>query len=230
MKSGAESPIHRVMITTQINTKSVLGLWLFLMPSKLLPISNQEKKWVQKLTPRRGLTYHFSRGYLRHVMSNMTGLEPLDIPLKADPGEPPSLAEGLGYISMSHCSDALLIGWSPAKIGVDIERKDRQFQAHKLSKRFFSQCENCEIENLTPSKAKELVLKRWVIKEAAIKWQSGKISNNLSQWIWESNSSFAYHKKLGHKVKVYRQRYKEWTYAIGLNENSIINKPIICIN
>ncbi len=200
------------------------------MPSKLLPISNEEKKWVEKLTPRRGLTYHFSRGYLRHVMSNMTGLEPLDIPLKADPGEPPSLAKGLGYLSMSHCSDALLIGWSSVKIGVDIERKDRQFQAHKLSKRFFSQCENCEIENLTPSKAKELVLKRWVIKEAAIKWQSGKIANNINQWIWENKSSFAYHKKLGHKVKVYEQNHDKWTYAIALDGDSVTRKPIICLN
>ncbi len=230
MKSGAESPIQRVMNTTQINNKSVLGLWLFLMPSKLLPISREERKWVQKLTQKRGLNYHFSRGCIRHVMSNMTGLDPLDIPLRADPGKPPSLAEGFGHVSMSHCSDALLIGWSSAKIGVDIERKDRQFQAHKLSKRFFSQYENCEIKNLTPSKAKELVLKRWVIKEAAIKWQNGKIATNINQWIWENKSSFAYHKKLGHKVKVYEQNHDKWTYAIALDENSITHKPIICLN
>ena len=200
------------------------------MPSKLLPISSEEKKWVHKLTPRRGLTYHFSRGCLRHVMSSMTGLEPLDIPLKAHPGEPPSLAKGLGYISMSHCSDALLIGWSSAKIGVDIERKDRQFQAHKLSKRFFSQCENCEIEKLTPSQAKELVLKRWVIKEAAIKCQRGKIATNINQWIWENKSSFAYHKQLEHKVKVYEQNHDKWTYAIALDGDSVTRKPIICLN
>ena len=119
------------MITTQINNKSVLGLWHFLMPSQLLPISSEEKKWVQKLTPKRGFIYHFSRGCLRHVMSNMTSVDPLDIPLKADPGEPPLLAEGWGYVSMSHCCDALLIGWSSGNIGVDIERKDRQFQAYK---------------------------------------------------------------------------------------------------
>jgi len=200
------------------------------MPSKLLPISNEEKKWVEKLTPRRGLTYHFSRGCLRHVMSRMTGLEPLDIPLKADPGEPPSLAEGLGFISMSHCSDALLIGWSSGGIGVDIERKDRQFQAYKLSKRFFTQYENCEIENLTPSQAKELVLKRWVVKEAAVKWQRGKIASNLNQWIWKNKSSFAYHKKLGHKVKVYEQNHDQWTYAIALDGDSVTHKPIICLN
>ena len=200
------------------------------MPSKLLPISNEEKKWVQKLTPRRGMTYHFSRGCLRHVMSSITGLEPLAIPIIADPGKQPLLPDGWGHISMSHCSDALLIGWSSAKIGVDIERRDRKFQAHKLSKRFFSECENCEIEDLSPSQTKELVLKRWVIKEAAIKWQSGKIATNINQWIWENKSSFAYHKKLGHKVKVYEQNHDKWTYAIALDGDSVTRKPIICLN
>ena len=218
------------MVTTQINNKSVLGLWLFLMPSKLLPISSEEKKWVKKLNSSRGLIYHFSRGCLRNVMSNMSGLDPIDIPLKADPGKQPVLAKGWGHISMSHCSDALLIGWSSAKIGVDIEKKDRQFQAHQLSKRFFTQDENCEIENLTPSQAKELVLKRWVVKEAAIKWQSGKIATNINQWLWKNNSSFAYHKKLGHKVKVYEQNHDKWTYAIALDADSATPNPILCIN
>ena len=230
MKSGAESPIQRVMITTQINNKSVLGLWLFLMPSKLFQTSREEKKCAQKLTPRRRLLYHFSRGCMRHVMSNMTGLDPLDIPLKANPGEPPSLAEGWGYISMSHCSDALLIGWSSGKIGVDIERKDRQLQAYKLSKRFFTKYENFEIENLTSSEAKELVIKRWVVKEAAIKWQRGKIANEINQWIWRNKSSFANHKKLGHKIKIYEQNYDQWIYAIAIDEDSITPKPIICLN
>ena len=163
-------------------------------------------------------------------MSDMTGLDPLQIPLKADPGEPPLLDEGWGHISISHCSDALLIGWSSEGIGVDIERKDRKLHAHKLSKRFFSKQENQEIEHLTSSQAKEEVLKRWIVKEAAIKWQRGKISNNLSQWVWENNSSFAYNEKLGHKVKVYKQSYGKWTFAIVLNGTSTIKAPIFCIN
>ncbi len=200
------------------------------MPSELLPISDEEKEWVQKLTPRKGWIYHFSRGCLRQVVSNITGLDPLEIPLKADPGKPPLLADGFGHISMSHCSDALLIGWSQSKIGVDIERRDRQFQAYKLSKRFFTEVENYEIESLNPSQAKALVLKRWVIKEAAVKWQRAKIANNINQWIWKNKSSFAHHKKLGHKVKVYEQIHDQWTYAIAIDEDSITGKPIICIN
>ena len=230
MKSGAESPIQRGMLTTHINNKSVLALWLFFIPSKLLPISSDEKKWVKKLANRRGWIYHFSRGCIRNVISNMTGLDPLEIPLKADPGKPPLLAEGWGHISLSHCSDALLIGWSSKKIGVDIERKDRKFKAHKLSRRYFTENENCEIANLTSSQATEQVLRRWVIKEAAIKWQSGKISTNLSSWTWKNNSSFAYNQDLGYKVKVYKQNYDKWTYAIVLDKDLIVSNPVICIN
>ena len=230
MKSGAASPIQRAMITFQTNDKSVLGLWLFLMPLKLLPISSEEKKWVQKLSPRRGLTYHFSRGCLRNVMSIMTGLEPLDIPLKAYPGEPPSLAEGFGYVSMSHCSDALLIGWASGRIGVDIERNDRKLKALKLSKRFFNQCEDCELNHLTARQAKDLVIKKWVVKEAAIKWQRGKIATNIDQWVWKNKSPFAYHQKLGYRVKVYEKNHDKWIFAIALDEGSVTQKPIICLN
>ena len=218
------------MIKTQINNKSVLGLWLFLMPSKLLPISNEEKKLVKKLTTRRGWKYHFSRGCIRNVISNMTGVDPLEIPLKADPGKPPLLAEGWGHISISHCSDALLIGWSSGKIGVDIERKDRNFKAHSLSKRFFTKDENVEINNLTPSQAKEQILKKWVVKEAAIKWHCGTISTHIGQWVWKNNSTFAYHKNLGYQVKVYNQNYDNWTYAIAIDEYDKIKSPILCIN
>ena len=70
--------------------------------------------------------YHFSRGCIRDVISKMKDLDPLHIPLTADPGKPPLLEEGWGHISISPCSDALLIGWSSEKIGVDIERKDRK--------------------------------------------------------------------------------------------------------
>ena len=200
------------------------------MPSKLLPISSEEKAWVKNLSPGRGWTYHFSRGCIRNVISNMTGFDPLEVPLKSDPGKPPLLAKGWGHISMSHCSDALLIGWFSERIGVDIERKDRKFQANKLSKRFFTQYENIEIENLSLNQYKEQVLNKWVVKEAAIKWHHGKISKDISNWIWENNSSFAYNKKLGYEVKVYNQNYKEWTYAIVLNRDSANTKPIICIN
>ena len=63
MKSGAESPIQRVMITTQINNKPIVTRSLaFLMPSKL-EISGEEVQIIQNInTQEEGMVYHFSRG------------------------------------------------------------------------------------------------------------------------------------------------------------------------
>ena len=218
------------MITNQIETTSVLGLWFFLIPSQLLPITIEEKKWISKLTKKKGWIYHFSRGCARHAISNMTGLDPLEIPLKAEPGKAPLLAEGWGHISISHCSDALLIGWSSKKIGIDIERQDREFKAKEVSKRFFSKIENDEIRNLSPAQIQKQVLKRWTIKEATIKSKGKKIATNLNQWIWENNASFAYHDSHKSKVNVFSQKYKDWTYSIAVDDKLILSNPILCIN
>ena len=57
-----------------------------------------------------------------------------------------------------------------------------------------------------------------------------KDSDNINQWIWKNKSSFAHHKKLGHKVKVYEQNHDQWTYAIVIDEIQLTRKPIICIH
>ncbi len=218
------------MITSQIENTSVLGLWFFLIPSKLLPITNEEKKWTNKLPTKKRLIFHLSRGCARNAISHMTGLDPLQIPLRAEPGKAPLLAEGWGHISISHCSDALLIGWSTKRIGIDIERQDREFKAEEISKRFFSKIENDEIKNLSPTQIKAQVLRRWTIKEATIKSKGEKIATNLDQWIWENNTSFAYHDSHKNKVKVFNRKYKYWTYSIAVDEKLISSNPILCIN
>ncbi len=218
------------MITNQIETTSVLGLWFFLIPSKLLPITIEEKKWTSKLNKKKRWLYHFSRGCARHAISNMTGLDPLAIPLKAEPGKAPLLPEGWGHISISHCSDALLIGWSSKKIGIDIERQDREFKAEEISKRFFNKIEHDEIRNLSPTQIQEQVLKRWTIKEATIKSKGEKIATNLNQWIWENNASFAYHYSHQNKVKVFTRKYRYWTYSIAIDDKLTSSNPILCIN
>tara|TARA_B100000700_G_scaffold158239_2_gene175470 strand:- start:909 stop:1505 length:597 start_codon:yes stop_codon:yes gene_type:complete len=198
------------------------------MPPKLLLINEEEKQWVQKLPRGRGQTYHLSRGYIRYALSCLSGFAPLQIPLKADPGKQPLLAKGWGNVSISHCDDALLIGWSSNKIGVDIERIDRKVAADKLSKRFFCKEENLELKNINNSEKQYQVIKRWVIKEAAIKWQGGTIASNIREWVWGGNSSFVYNKKLDYKLNIYNSNFKNWTFAIAFEGRPLT--PIVCIN
>ena len=45
------------------------------------------------------------------------------------------------------------------------------------------------------------LLSFWIIKEAAIKWQEGSISRDLSSWLIKENKNEAYHKKLPYYLK-----------------------------
>ena len=96
------------------------------MQAPLKTISSTEQIWALELSGKRSREYQHSRGYIRQALSELWQIPALNIPLYAPPGKSPQLSEGWGHISMSHCCDALFIGWSPKRIGVDIERIDRR--------------------------------------------------------------------------------------------------------
>ena len=85
----------------------------------------EEIKTAKKLTSSRSKIFLETRAYLRQSLSTVFNLNPLEIPINANPGEPPSLPSGMGNISLSHCKDAMTIVWHKSKIGIDIEKKDR---------------------------------------------------------------------------------------------------------
>ena len=137
----------------------VLGLWLFsLKTADFHPITAVEKQWSSKLGAKRSIQYQISRGYARKVLSEFLGISNLEIPLHSPPGKPPKLINGFGYISISHCKDALLIGWSSHKIGVDLERIDRPFEAKQISNRYYSQEEQKSLKCKDPEEVRKFVL------------------------------------------------------------------------
>lgn len=149
--------------------------------------------------------------------------------MHASPGEAPKLSNGWGNISFSHCSDALLIGWSPEPLGVDIERTDRSFAAMRVAKRYLSKEEQSSIKELSSNNFRIAVLEYWLAKEAAIKWQRGSIAADLCHWSIKYNSDVAIHKIKEYQVKTHRLQYKNWSLAIASNFSSNFISPVICI-
>ena len=96
-----------------------------------------EIKTAKNLSSSRAKIFLETRAYLRQSLSTLFDLNPLEIPLKAHPGEPPSLPSGMGNISLSHCKDAITIVWHKGKIGIDIERTDRDFNHVKFAEKYF---------------------------------------------------------------------------------------------
>ena len=93
----------------------------------------EEIKIAKNLSNSRSKIFLETRAYLRQSLSTLFDLNPLEIPINANPGKPPSLPAGMGNLSLSHCKDAITTVWHKSKIGVDIERTDRDFNHIKFA-------------------------------------------------------------------------------------------------
>jgi 4'-phosphopantetheinyl transferase len=151
---------------------------------------------------------------MRWLLGNLFSVHPRDLPLQAPPGLPPELARGWGAVSLSHCCDALLVGWAPDRLGVDLERRDRAVPARALAERFFLEPERRALQGLEGEALREAVLDLWVVKEAAIKWQHGSIARDLSQWSCQPEADLAVHRTGGWTLAVRRWQVGDWTLAM----------------
>ena len=112
--------------------------------------SPKEINIASNLSSSRAKIFLESRFYIRDALSKLFDLNPLEIPLTANPGEPPTLPKEMGYVSMSHCQDACIICWNKEKIGIDIEYSDRNFNYKRLAQKYFYQkiINNPELKNI----------------------------------------------------------------------------------
>ena len=212
----------------EVLNKRVLPLWLFPMEAPLKEISLSEEKIAKTLPKKRSRQYKHTRGYVRLALSRLFGIRPLDVPLIASPGQVPKLETGWGYISFSHCSDALFLGWNSKRLGVDIERTDRPIASKWIGKRYLNSQEKEGSTKLTEEEFRLLVLENWVTKEAAIKWQRGMLARDLSKWCWNKKRDVAFHNEMKYEVNIFNLTFKSWFIAVAYQNQFNISQPIIC--
>ena len=213
----------------EIKSKKIL-LWI--IPKKLSPkyLSPEELRSAANLKNYTKYKYLHSRSSLREVLGKLFNINPLKVPLNAEFGEIPSIPPKYGYISLSHCDDALLIGWSKQKIGVDIEKIDRKLNSKAIVSRFFFKEEIDEI-NLVDDKdlINRKVIKFWVLKEASIKFNRGNIAKDLKNWRIELLDKYAFNKSLDSKLNVCCLQYQNYFFGIASEKILIENiYPLIC--
>lgn len=154
-------------------------------PGDLDQLTARERRWSLDLpeTPRR--RYGATRALARRLLAPELGCSPLDVPLHSPPGQPPRLEGDLGWISLSHSGEHLLLAWSPRPIGVDLEATERPVLARGLVDRFFPPEERRQLQGLDGVALRRAVLESWVLKEAAIKWRGGSLAADLRHWSWD---------------------------------------------
>lgn len=194
-----------------------MKLWLIPFNNKYKYISSFEERISEGLSCKRSDSYRFTRGYLRYCLSKVLCLPCKDIPISALPGKPPTLPNKFGYVSISHYSnEALLIGWSPKKIGVDIEHINRNLNLESILKNKWFKNEEKLISNLNKNDFKIHLLKIWVIKEALIKSHFGSIFKDYDDWIIK-NEGKAYNYKLKISRKIFHKRLNNWNIGIAFD-------------
>mgnify|MGYP001168230499 CR=1 FL=1 len=208
--------------------KKEISLWFVPINSPLKPISFKEINWKKNMSCSRSFQYEHSRGYVREVLSNVLGIPALDIPIISPPGIPPKLPSDMGCVSFSHCREGLLIGWSLKNIGVDIESAGRFFEAKKILNKFFGYNEKKLLKDLENEALNSEVLKLWVRKEAAIKWQKGSIFKDLSKWIFKLENKTIENKIDGYMLNSSFIEFENFYISIAGNINPRKERLIIC--
>ena len=119
----------------------------------------------------------------------------------------------------------MVLAWSKEKIGVDVEKNNRKFNAQLLRSKFYSSKENQFIDKLNQKESRQETLSMWVLKEAAIKWQKGNILKNLKDW--EIDNNYVMNKSINLKLKSYLINHSFWKIGLVVSNQVKINNPTI---
>ena len=199
-------------------------IWLYKTGYVTHVSTSSELQIAANLSAARAKIFLETRYYMRDALSTLFNISPMKIPITAHPGKPPMLPKGMGYISISHCKDAFIIGWHQDKIGIDIERSDRNFSYQKLAMKYFYQ-DNIKNYNLNQYS----ILREWSAIEAAIKYDRGKLSKDIREWKYQKNKGSLYHKSKKIKLSIIQLPFLDWTISIAIKNKIIYDLPkIIC--
>ena len=185
----------------------------------------KELRIAKLLSKQRGNIFLESRAYIRQSLGTLFNLNPLEVPLMANPGQPPVLPKGMGNLSFSHCNDGFILVWHEKKIGIDIERIDRNFNYEKLAKKYFFQA---DLSNNMSKLDKTSILNQWCAIEAAVKWDHGKLAHDMKQWQYFIKEKKLFHKKKNLHLKFTQINFYKWTISLAYQEDSCFIPNIIC--
>lgn len=208
--------------------ETLIMLYLVRPSSKNIQNSKSELDWSKDLSKERAKEYLFSRGHARDFLSNIYNIPPLEIPLFSPPGKAPILKNNFGYLSISHCENAFFIGWSKFPIGVDIEKKNRDFPAEKILKKYYSEEEKSLLSKFENSKLKEKILDYWLIKESSFKLRGTNLMSNLKYLIVNHEKQIVLNKKFNISNKYFLTDFLDWKVSISFDMNFDFLKPLIC--
>lgn len=124
--------------------------------------------------PRERARFVVSRGRLRMLLARLSGEDPLDLRLAADPDGKPRLGGecGPGRIRFSVAHSGALWACAVAlhrEVGLDLEEEREDREVDRLAERYFAPAEAAAIRGLPEGGRRTAFLRCWTRKEAYLK-------------------------------------------------------------
>jgi 4'-phosphopantetheinyl transferase len=143
----------------------------WLAPAEHARAARFGREWLRR-------RYVIGRALLRGILARALSLPPAEVPIVRGERGRPRLdgIEGIDF-NVSHTSDAALVGIARGpRIGVDIERADREVNADGLSRKFLTSAERATLAPLRVDERRARFLRYWTCKEAMSKATGDGIS------------------------------------------------------
>lgn len=109
------------------------------------------------------------RGWLRHVLGAVLGLDPAAVPVSEGPGKPRLLGAGPHRFNVSHAGDLAVVAVASFEVGVDVEDARSGRRWSDLAPVACSPGEAAALAELPEGEQEEAFLAVWTAKEAYLK-------------------------------------------------------------
>ncbi len=203
-------------IFSKTNSNSIY-LWFYPLNHNFEFNTIEEKNWAKKLREKRANEYLKGRAALRKSLSETFDIDPLKLEIFSKPGVPPYMLNNeFGNINISHCNDAILIGWSKNTIGIDIERNSRDVDVCLLFNKIFSKSEKVNFDNTL---SMDRFILGWTCKESAVKWEKKSLFPNIKYWLWDYSTNRIHNIKSNIDLKLVNYFYKDWILTAAFQDN-----------
>jgi 4'-phosphopantetheinyl transferase len=157
--------------TLTANDEEYARIASWLAPAENARAARFGRDWLRR-------RYVIGRALLRSILARALSLAPSAVPIvRGERGRP--RLEGIDGIdfNVSHTGDAALVGVARGwRIGVDIERVDREVNADGLARKFLTPAEQATLALLPGDPRRARFLRYWTCKEAMSKATGDGIS------------------------------------------------------
>lgn len=141
------------------------------LAARLATLSDAERERAARFGhPALRDRYVLGRGALRVILGELLGVPPAAVPIVRGPRGRPQLRDGALDFNVSHTDATAIVGVvRNARIGVDIEARDRAINASGIARKFLSAGERARLPGGDAEAMCRQVLKLWTCKEAMSK-------------------------------------------------------------